>query len=634
MCGITGIFAKNLAGKMHMINLSNATEQIARRGPDARGVWMNDFVGLGHRRLSIIDTSADANQPMKDISGRYRIIYNGEIYNFRELRETLEDRGIEFQTASDTEVLLFAFITYKEKCLNLLNGFFAFAVYDEVENSLFLARDRYGIKPLYFYNDEDKFLFASDMHSILAYGIRKELDLVTLYSYLQLNYTPAPNTMIKGVKMLGAGEYIFMNTDLFDIIQYYRIDYEISHVTANKDSYERQKNHLKELIEEAVKRRLVADVPLGTFLSGGIDSSIISAIAKKHKDDLHTFSVGYKDEPFFDETKYANLVAKKLGTDHTVFSLTNADLYEHLFDILDRIDQPFADSSAIPTYILSKKTREHITVALSGDGADELFSGYNKHSAHLKAMQDSTANSMLKTYAPLLKLLPRSRNGRLSNKIRQAEKFGLGLGLSQADRYWRWASILPETKALSLLSSESRQKLSLEDFKALRSGLLEPIHGEKDFNELLEADMQLVLPNDMLRKVDLMSMANGLEVRVPFLDHHVVAYAFQLPVSSKINVQLRKRILQDAFRDLLPPELYNRPKKGFEVPLLKWFRTSLKSIIKDDLLGEKFIESQGIFDPKSIRRLKRQLFSLNPGDAHATIWALIVFQWWWKKYFN
>jgi asparagine synthase (glutamine-hydrolysing) len=446
MCGITGIYSKNLAGKMHMINLSNATEKLSGRGPDARGVWMSDFVGLGHRRLSIIDTSVKGNQPMKDASGRYRIVFNGEIYNFKELREELLSKGISFQSNSDTEVLLYAYITYKEKCLNLLNGFFAFTIYDEKENTLFAARDRYGIKPFYYLDDDDKFIFASDMHAVLAYGIKKELDFDSLYTYLQLNYTPAPNTMIKGIKMLRPGTYLTLKGEGLKIHQYYRIDYEKSHVTVNKDSYERQKNHLKELLEESVKSRLISDVPLGTFLSGGIDSSIISGIAKKYKDDLHTFSIGYKDEPFFDETKYANLVAKKFGTRHTVFSLTNEDLYEHVFDILDRMDQPFADSSAIPTYILSKKTKEHITVALSGDGADELFSGYNKHSAHLRAMHGSSANSLLKTFGSWLKYLPKSRNSAIFNKIRQAEKFGIGLNLNQAERYWRWASILPETK--------------------------------------------------------------------------------------------------------------------------------------------------------------------------------------------
>ena len=632
MCGITGIYALNLAGKMHMINLSNATAQIERRGPDARGVWMNDFVGLGHRRLSIIDVSYNASQPMKDADGRYTIVYNGEIYNFRELKDELLGRGVEFKSTSDTEVLLYAYINYKERCLSKLNGFFSFAIYDEKENSLFLARDRYGIKPLYYYSDEDKFLFASDMQSILAYGIEKELDIESLFTYLQLNYTPAPKTMIKGVKMLEPGQYAQISSEKFEIKSYYKIEYDPRNVNKTHDSYERQQQHVRELVEESVKRRLVADVPLGTFLSGGIDSSIISGIAKKYKDDLHTFSIGYKDEPFFDETGYANLVAKKFNTNHTVFSLTNDDLYEHLFDILDRLDQPFADSSAIPTYILSKKTKDHITVALSGDGADELFSGYNKHSAHLKAMNGGGLNSILKAVGPLLHYLPKSRNGALSNKIRQAEKFGKGLNYNQKDRYWVWASIASEHKAMQLLNDEINAQIVHEEYNTNKSKLLEPIKTENDFNELLLADMQLVLPNDMLRKVDLMSMAHGLEVRVPFLDHHLVDYVFQLPVSSKINAKMRKRILQDAFKDLLPPELYNRPKKGFEVPLLKWFRTSLSSMIKDDLLSDRFIEEQNIFDRKEIRKLKKKLFSMNPGDAHATVWALIVFQWWWKRY--
>jgi asparagine synthase (glutamine-hydrolysing) len=294
MCGITGIYAKNLAGKMHMINLSKATDHIARRGPDARGVWMNDYVGLGHRRLSIIDVSYNAAQPMKDATGRYTIVYNGEIYNFKEIKEELLGRGVDFKSTSDTEVLLYAYINYKEKCLARLNGFFAFAIYDEQENSLFLARDRYGIKPLYYFDDEDKCLFASDMHSMLAYGIEKELDKESLYTYLQLNYTPAPNTMIKGVKMLEPGQYIKLDNRGIKINRYYSIDYNVEQVAQYKDSYERQQLHLKKLMEESVKSRLVSDVPLGTFLSGGIDSSIISGIAKRYKDDLGKSRYGYK----------------------------------------------------------------------------------------------------------------------------------------------------------------------------------------------------------------------------------------------------------------------------------------------------------------------------------------------------
>jgi asparagine synthase (glutamine-hydrolysing) len=630
MCGITGIFAKNLAGKVHMINLSHATALMERRGPNARGVWMNDNVGLGHRRLSIIDVRPNANQPMKDASGRYRIVFNGEIYNFKALRRGLIEKGVQLQSESDTEVLLYTYIHYGEKCLAMLNGFFAFAIYDAHKDSLFAARDRYGIKPLYYFNDDDKFLFSSDMQALLAYGIEKQIDVNALHLYLQLNYTPAPRTMIKGVRMLEPGRCLHLTHNSFDIQSYYKIEYDPKNIMVGK-TYEQQCSQVLKLVVDSVERRMVSDVPLGTFLSGGIDSSIISGVAKGYKNDLQTFSIGYSDEPFFDETSYANMVAEKFRTKHTVFSLSNNDLYEHLFDILDVIDQPFADSSAIPTYILSKKTRAEVTVALSGDGADELFSGYNKHAAHLRAMDDSTINGFLRLFGSWLAILPKSRSGRVSNILRQLEKFGSGLRLNDAERYWRWAGILPETKATALLHANLRSGMQLPSDDKLK--YLSKISRNHDFNDLLLADMQLVLPNDMLRKVDMMSMAHGLEVRVPFLDHELVDYMFRLPAELKINQKIRKRILQDAFRDLLPAPLYNRPKKGFEVPLLKWFRTGLKSLIVDDLLSDRLISSQGIFDEVAVRRLRKQLFSINPGDAPATIWALIVFQWWWKKYF-
>ncbi len=634
MCGITGIYAKNLAGQLHMINLSQATDLLTARGPDWRGVWTDDFTGLGHRRLSVIDTSENAAQPMQDATGRYVIVYNGEIYNFKALRESLLSEGYTFRSGSDTEVLLYSYIRYKEGCLDMLNGFFAFAVYDRQEKSLFLARDRFGIKPLYYYDDEDKFIFASDMKSVLAYGIEKKLDTESLFTYLQLNYIPAPHTMLQGVHMLEPGKWLKIHGNEVQHGDYYHIQYDREQAEEHGESYEEQKKYLRELVEDSVRKRLISDVPLGTFLSGGIDSSIISGIAKKYKDDLHTFSVGYRDEPFFDETNYANLVAEKFNTHHTVFSLTNEDLYEDLFDILDAFDQPFADSSSIPTYILSKKVREHITVALSGDGADELFSGYNKHVAHLKAMEQNSMNSMLSGLVPFLKMAPKSRNGTLSNKIRQAQKFAEGLKLPQAERYWRWAGFLTEKKAYHLLSATQKEKLKTTVFHERKAKILSAFSPEDDFNEVLLVDMRLVLPDDMLRKVDMMSMAHGLEVRVPYLDHNLVDYVFQLPTSSKITPAMRKRVLQDAFADMLPRELYRRPKKGFEVPLLKWFRTSLKSMIKDDLLGDKFIEEQQVFDPREIRRMKKRLFSMNPGDAHATVWALIVFQWWWKRYFS
>ncbi|MDN5203303.1 asparagine synthase (glutamine-hydrolyzing) [Fulvivirgaceae bacterium BMA10] len=631
MCGITGIYAFNEVGRFNMINLSGATDKISSRGPDSKGMFTEYNVGLGHRRLSIIDTSSDGNQPMHDDSGRFTIIFNGEIYNYRELRAGLERLGVTFQSNSDTEVLLKLFIREKKDCLGKLNGFFSFAIFDKEENSLFIARDRIGIKPLLYYHDEDKLIFGSEMKSILAYGIEKEIDYTSLYQYLQFNYIIAPATILKGVKKLLPGHFMMIKGKQVQIEKYYQVAYNRNALNPNNLSYEQQKQQLIDKLEKSVKKRLVADVPLGAFLSGGIDSSVITALASRHVEKLNTFSIGYKDEPFFDETKYANLVAKKFDTNHTVFSLSNQDLYEHLFDILDYIDEPFADSSAIPVYILSKHTREIATVALSGDGADEMFSGYNKHSASLRVAKGGTAAQLVKGALPLWNILPKSRNNAVGNKIRQLQRFAIGMRLSNKERYWRWAQFTSESEAFNVLNKSSKEQLDQDDFKQKKLEILKYINGNGDINDVLYTDMHLVLTNDMLTKVDLMSMANSLEIRVPFLDHELVDFAFSLPQSSKINENMRKRILQDSFRDILPPELYNRPKHGFEIPLLKWFRSELRSLIEHDLLRDQFIQEQNIFDGEEIKKLKKKLFSSNPGDIHARIWGLIVFQWWWKK---
>jgi asparagine synthase (glutamine-hydrolysing) len=386
------------------------------------------------------------------------------------------------------------------------------------------------------------------------------------------------------------------------------------------------------MLDEATSRRLVADVPLGAFLSGGIDSSVIVALASRHTQHLNTFSIGYRDEPFFDETKYARLVADKYKTNHTVFSLTNQDLYDHIFDVLNYLDEPFADSSALAVYILSKRTREQVTVALSGDGADEMFAGYNKHMGELQVRRGGFKAEAVTGLNLLWDVLPKSRNSFFGNRVRQFQRFSRGMLSGPKDRYWDWASFVNEKDARSLLSVEARKKVGKKLAEKRRRDILEHLHADGDLNEVLLTDMQLVLPYDMLAKVDLMSMANSLEVRPPFLDPNVVNFAFSLPVESKIDVKMKKRIVQDAFRDMLPEELYKRPKHGFEVPLLKWFRNELRPLITDDLLSDGFVEAQGIFDVQAIKSLKNQLFSRNPGDIHARIWALIVFQHWWKKW--
>lgn len=614
-----------------MVNIAKATEALSKRGPDVQDIYHNDHVGLGHRRLSIIDTSEQSNQPFWDQSERYCLIFNGEIYNYKELKKTLEEQGIVFRTTSDTEVLLYAYIIYGEECLEKLNGFFAFAIYDKEDRSVFIARDRYGIKPLLYYYDEDKFLFASEMKSLLMYGLDKELNFTALYEYLQLNYVPAPHTILKGVMKLLPGHFITIRQGEVNVKQYYELKRNTKTVP---DEYENRKKELKRLLTDSVRKRMVADVPLGSFLSGGIDSSVIATLASQQNPDLHTFSIGFADEPFFDETSYAKSVAKKIGTKHTVFSLTNKDLYNHLDNILEYLDEPFADSSAIAVYILSQETRKHTTVALSGDGADEMFAGYNKHAAFYKMQHQGIAEKLVGALAPLWKILPKSRSNSLTNKFRQLDRFSRGMNQSSADRYWSWAGFVSEDNAQQMLSSASREEVNVEKYDTHKKQLLNSMNEDADMTSVLETDMKMVLANDMLTKVDLMSMANSLEVRVPFLDHELVEYVFSLSDKDKIDGNIQKKILQDTFKDILPEELYNRPKKGFEVPLLKWFRNEMKTIINDELLLDQFIVEQGIFDLRIIKKLKKKLFSSNPGDVHAQIWALIVFQSWWKKYMS
>lgn len=634
MCGITGLFAYDAQAKSNLSKITQSTQKLFLRGPDHGDVFSDSTCSLGHRRLSIIDTSTGASQPMTDVTGRYVIVFNGEIFNYQKLSrqhlaQTWERIG-GAKTTSDTEVLLYLLIEYGTECLNWLSGFFAFAFYDTQRKELLLARDRFGKKPLLYYDCDDYCAFASEMKALFAFDIPREIDWNVLHQYLQLNYVPQPQSMIKGVQKLKPGHYLRISEGKIAAYEaYYSI--HIDPVGYNKYSYEEAQSELVTRMDASVRERMIADVPLGAFLSGGIDSSIIVALASRYTTQLNTFSIGYKDNPFFDETKYAKLVADKYNTNHTVFSLTNNDFLEHVHDVLDYIDEPFADSSAIPVYILSKHTRKHVTVALSGDGGDEVFAGYNKHAAEWKIRQQSLAKSLVKAGLPLWSVLPKSRNNKITNVFRQLHRFAEGANLSLQDRYWRWASYNTPARVDSLLHPSVLSRINAQNLQLEKSNILSHLNNG-DFNEVLLTDMNLVLLSDMLVKVDLMSMANSLEVRSPFLDYKVVDFAFSLPSSYKIDATLKKKIVQDAFRSMLPEELYNRPKHGFEIPLLDWFRKDLWSLIDADLLEQNFVEAQGIFNVASIEALKKKLMSNNPEDSHATIWALIVFQYWWKKY--
>lgn len=629
MCGIAGAYSF----KNKIISdewLQNAATSLNKRGPDNQNFVSIGNCSLVHARLSIIDTSESANQPIYDATGRYAIIFNGEIFNYQEIKKELEQKGVQFKTQSDTEVLLYAYIQFGETFLHKLNGFFAFAIFDKLEDSMFIACDRFGIKPLYYYSDEDYFFFGSELKTITQFPVKKEINWSSVAAYFQLNYIPGKNSIFKNIQRLEPGHQIFIHNSEILIKQWYTIPYNALKAEQNQLSYDEQQKKLVELMDDSVRLRLISDVPLGAFLSGGIDSSVVTAMATRHTKHLNTFSIGFEGNSFFDETPYANLVAKHFNTNHTVFKLKNDDLFESLNELLEYTDEPFADSSALLVNILSKFTRKHVTVALSGDAGDELFAGYNKHYGEWQMRNGSWQANVIHLLQPVWQSLPKSRGGGIANKIRQLERFSNGMDLTPAERWWRWCCINDLDFVDKLLND--KVDASMAEIIETRQYFSSKVQFDGTLNDDLLADVGMVLPYDMLVKVDRMSMRNSLEVRVPFLDYRIVEFAFSLPVSSKINGNIKKKIVQDAFREILPKELYNRPKKGFEVPLLQWFKTDLKDKILNDWLSDEYIKAQGIFNVETIRQLKLQMLSNNPGDVHAQIWALIVFQNFWRKY--
>lgn len=624
MCGIVGILAFTEEGKKYLDKIDDAVKSLRHRGPDGSGVFRHGNVALGHTRLAIIDTSDAAAQPFTSSDGRYTIVFNGEIFNYKELRAELEKEGYTFRSNSDTEVLLTIFRSEGIKCVHKLNGFFAAGVFDNEKKQLSLLRDRYGEKPVYWSRTKDFFAFASEIKTLIPLIQERSLNQEALFTYLHLNYNPLQSTFINGIYKLEACSILVKDleaevSDKDQVWVYTPLPQKIT------DSYEEAKRNVRRYLEKAVERRLISDVPIGSFLSGGIDSSIVSALAAQQKANIETFSIGYTDEPYFDETEYARLVSRHIRSKHHVFSIANNDLLESLHSFLSNLDEPFADSSALAVNILAHETRKYVTAAISGDGADELFGGYNKHAAEYLTRNPGLRETFIRTARGVWETLPASRQSRTSNTIRQLRKFSQGMSISAQQRYWDWAGYSSEKEVNNLMLAKNSISQAFRYTNEIKT------RGNADLNDVLRADFKLVLEGDMLVKVDRMSMLNGLEVRSPFLDHELVEYVMSLPSEYKINRHERKRILKDACRDLLPPEIFTRKKQGFEVPLLKWFRGDLRGMI-DELLDEKFLKEQNLFNPEEVKNIRKQLHSNDPGDSAARIWGLIVFQSWWKKY--
>jgi len=624
MCGIAGYLNLDNSKILSHEILARMMDAIIHRGPDESGEYVKGPLALGHRRLSIIDL-ATGRQPMASEDGRLTIIYNGEIYNFLELKEELEKKGHKFVTHSDTEVILHAYEEYGVDLLSKLNGMFSFALWDESEKRLFLARDRFGKKPLYYAVFGSQFIFGSELKAILEHpAVHREIDRDALRQYLAYEYIPAPKSIFKNIYKLEEGSYmIVQNGNILPARRYWDLD--IAH--SKGFSVEDAKSKLYTLLKDAVKRRLISDVPLGVFLSGGIDSSTVVALMAELMDpkDIKTFSIGFSEKSF-DESSDARAVASYFGTDHHEEVVGPETMLSVLPKITDMLDEPFADSSIIPTYLVSRFTRKTVTVALGGDGGDELFLGYPSFLAH--KMHNQTAFIP----APLKRLLLNCAGAMIPHSDRymslscKVKRFARGLGFPEDIRHQVWIGAITPQEQNHLFA----EKGVSNDIYARTAELYKKVRSLDPLDRAIYLYIHTYLTGDILTKVDRASMATSLEVRAPFLDVNVAEFAATIPPEYKLKGSTTKWILKEAFKDKLPLETINKRKQGFAVPVAKWLREDLKEIFLDTIAPEK-IRREGIFDPKAITSLKNRFFA-NKEDMRKEIWALFVFEKWYDRW--
>jgi asparagine synthase (glutamine-hydrolysing) len=584
-------------------------------------------VGLGHKRLSIVDLSPAGRQPMSNEDESIWITLNGEIYNFQELRQELMDRGHMFRSRCDTEVVVHLYEELGVKCLDRLNGMFAFALWDAKKKLLFLARDRVGKKPLHYSIVNGDLFFASEIKALIRHPmIDRALDVKALSKYLAFEYVPAPHSIFTAVKKLEPGHYlIYQNGDILSSA-YWDVsieDYPISDITEAEVTEE-----LKELLDRAVRARLVADVPVGLFVSGGLDSGLVAAMARKAKESLHCFSIGF-EESSFDESRYARQIAQSLGIKHHVKTFRAGEmarLVEHLPEILD---EPLADPSILPLYLLSQFAAEHMKVVLSGDGGDELFAGYQTYQAHkLVTYYDALPAFVREALKSVAARLPVS-HAYLSADFKM-KQFLKGVGVSSEIRFFLWRGAFSNEERQHLVAPEVRAQLhkdnAYEDIYRYvrRSGLT------KELERILYLSMKLYLQDNNLVTVDRASMANGLEVRSPLLDRDVVEFVSRLPMEYKIHGLKTKYILKKVAEGFLPRNIIYRKKKGFGVPLARWLTNELKDFMLDYLSPERICR-QGLFHYPYIKRLIDEQLNKTK-DNRELLWTLLVFQSWYERY--
>jgi asparagine synthase (glutamine-hydrolysing) len=621
MCGISGIIRLHAHsrefGNEEKKNLDYSLRAMHHRGPDSQHLIEKKRALLGHVRLSIIDLTSKADQPMSDSSGRYALVYNGEIFNFKILKKELEKEGIVFNSESDTEVLLQLLIKKGSAALNKLNGFFAFAFYDSFKDELILARDRFGVKPLWYYKDQSCLYFSSELKGLMKFPIPKNIDPSALASYFKFSFIPAPESIYTDVRKLMPGHLIRIGESTIE-----EKWYSAPGIPFHKNPENNPISQFRELLEDAVKIRLEADVALGSLLSGGLDSSVLTMLAAQHKNSLESFCVSFPDEPFFDESKYAEIVARKVGIKLHRIPLRSHQLADHVLDVWKSLDEPFADSSAIAYSKLCAEVKKSVTVAISGDGADELLGGYYRQLAFKKSFDNKSAYSILRLFQPLLNIIPHNRNSAKSNKARQLNRFLKGIKMPVDKRYLYWSSFGDDNRISQLLDQSDLAQINFVE-------MTKDIH-DGDLNSVLKADQKLLLTNDMLVKSDLMSMKNSIEIRTPFLDFRVVELVNSLPDEYKIRDSKTKWLLREAFAKDLPAEIMDRSKRGFEVPLETWLRGGLKDVVLQ-LLHPSKMSAHPLLNAHGVEELLRDFYEKKQGELTYLLYSLALFQHWFER---
>jgi asparagine synthase (glutamine-hydrolysing) len=610
------------AGRRELIG--RMCRAIEHRGPDDEGFHIDGGVALGMRRLSIIDLFT-GHQPISNEDGSIWIVFNGEIYNFRELRDEMVSRGHTFQTGSDTEVIVHLYEDDGEACVERLRGMFAFAIWDSRARKLFIARDRVGIKPLHYWHAGDTIIFASEIKSILQHPkVTREVNSEAISDFLSFNYVPDPATAFRGIHKLPPGHTLTFKDSRLTVQSYW--DFNYAGAAADEREYDESYyvERVRELITESVKLRLISDVPLGAFLSGGIDSStIVATMARLMDRPVKTFSIGFS-ESSFDELDYARATARHLGTDHHEFIVT-PDVCNLVEEIIWHHDEPFADVSSIPTYIVSRMAREHVTVVLSGDGGDELFAGYERYLVDRDSEVFERIPGFIRRNVLMAasRRLPRSAYGK--NFLRH-------IALAPDARYIDSISYFNDTNKEDLLSQDFRRALGAYNSDEAFYRFYDAPSSKERIDRLLYLDSKTYLPGDILTKVDRMSMAHSIEARVPLLDHKLIEFVQTIPASLKLRGRVTKHILKRAVRGIIPDEIIDRPKQGFDVPIKKWLNNELRDLL-DDTLADSRTRQRGYFNQNAVERILDE-HRRGRRDNSRHLWGLLTLELWHRAFID